>query len=642
MDILAAAGLVNHFGRIPENDKIVARPILLRKGTTMLALYGLANVRDERLFRTFQSGNVNFVKPQTGDDNCFNLLAVHQNHVAHTSTSYLPETFLPDFLDFVVWGHEHDCIAEPIKNPHTGFYVLQPGSSVATSLIEGEALPKCVFIMSIKGKKYSLEKIRLMTVRPFIIESVSLQEDTEFGTGASERPAIIEWLTDRVNNMIEKAIREWRARPGNEDKRIMPPLPLVRLKVDYSGGYEMENPRRFSNRFIHKVANVNDVVTFHRKRIMSTSVKRKNGKETGKLDVHNERLDNVKIQSLVESFLEKEDGLQILPENGLGDAVKDFVEKDDRNALKNFIESSLEIQLDHLMSIENLDEESLPTEISKTKKLSTKTASKQIKDREDKAASLKAGGTLYSDEEEENIEEKTLGSATSNGRKATATKAPKARAARTQQPKSISKKLGKSLEDSDMLDDFGEGKSASVPFKRTTRTTRKTPAKSGTRGRPSKQPQPIAVDSDDEILEEPAPVTRQPKQEDDDFEDILEEQDIVRGSTRNKSSTINAMALPADTIVMPTRRTIRPNLPNLTKNPAARTIKGRLSRGVGNSTIGIAKNDVNSRYMGHDSRIDANDPQPNIPAKRKHEENARPWNQNNDEELLFDDDDGFS
>lgn len=97
MDILAAAGLVNHFGRIPENDKIIARPILLRKGTTMLALYGLANVRDERLFRTFQSGNVNFVKPQTGDDNCFNLLAVHQNHVAHTSTSYLPETFYQTF-----------------------------------------------------------------------------------------------------------------------------------------------------------------------------------------------------------------------------------------------------------------------------------------------------------------------------------------------------------------------------------------------------------------------------------------------------------------------------------------------------------------------------------------------------------------
>lgn len=62
--------------------------------------------------------------------------------VAHTETSYLPESFLPDFLNFILWGHEHDCIIDPTKNPDSGFHVFQPGSSVATSLSEGEAIPK--------------------------------------------------------------------------------------------------------------------------------------------------------------------------------------------------------------------------------------------------------------------------------------------------------------------------------------------------------------------------------------------------------------------------------------------------------------------------------------------------------------------
>ena len=42
----------------------------------------------------------------------------------------------------VVWGHEHECLIDPIYNAEQGFYVVQPGSSVATSLCEGEAEPK--------------------------------------------------------------------------------------------------------------------------------------------------------------------------------------------------------------------------------------------------------------------------------------------------------------------------------------------------------------------------------------------------------------------------------------------------------------------------------------------------------------------
>lgn len=41
LDILSCAGLVNHFGRSMSIEKIDISPILLQKGSTKIALYGI-------------------------------------------------------------------------------------------------------------------------------------------------------------------------------------------------------------------------------------------------------------------------------------------------------------------------------------------------------------------------------------------------------------------------------------------------------------------------------------------------------------------------------------------------------------------------------------------------------------------------
>ena len=50
-----------------------------------------------------------------------------------------------DSVDLVVWGHEHDCriIPEPVAGKQ--YFITQPGSSVATSLADGESLEKYAF-----------------------------------------------------------------------------------------------------------------------------------------------------------------------------------------------------------------------------------------------------------------------------------------------------------------------------------------------------------------------------------------------------------------------------------------------------------------------------------------------------------------
>lgn len=79
LDILQVSGLVNYYGRHAEADKIRVKPVLLQKGGTKLALYGMSNIRDERLFRVFKEGEVKFFQPGTQKDEWFNLMTVHQN-----------------------------------------------------------------------------------------------------------------------------------------------------------------------------------------------------------------------------------------------------------------------------------------------------------------------------------------------------------------------------------------------------------------------------------------------------------------------------------------------------------------------------------------------------------------------------------
>ncbi|EED16923.1 meiotic recombination protein Mre11 [Talaromyces stipitatus ATCC 10500] len=368
LDILQVSGLLNYYGRTPESDNIQVKPVLLQKGRTKLALYGLSNVRDERLFRTFRDGKVKFFQPSVQKEDWFNLICVHQNHYAHTETGYLPENFLPEFLDLVIWGHEHECLIDPKLNPETNFHVMQPGSSVATSLVPGEAVTKQVSILSITGREFKSEPIPLKTVRPFVMKEIVLSEDKtakKLARKENNRTEITRLLMTYVDDLIEQAKTEWLETHQDDigdDEEPQIPLPLVRLRVETStpegGSFDCENPQRFSNRFVGKVANVNDVVQFHRKKKASTT------RKAGDLDseaavTHLSSLDTVKVEQLVRELLTAQ-SLTILPQNLFGDAVSQFVDKDDKHAMEMFVNESLDSQIKHLLTLErdaDLDDE---------------------------------------------------------------------------------------------------------------------------------------------------------------------------------------------------------------------------------------------------------------------------------------------
>ncbi|KAI1388254.1 DNA repair exonuclease [Hypoxylon trugodes] len=367
LDLLEVVGLVNYFGRVPQADNIEAKPVLLQKNKTKLALYGISNVRDERMFRTFRDHNVKWFRPNQQLGDWFNLLAVHQNHHAHTATGYLPENMLPEWLNLVIWGHEHECLIDPTHNPETGFHVMQPGSSVATSLVPGEAVAKHVAVVSITGKEFKVEKHRLKSVRPFMTAEIVLATDKRF-KGIEKKKENRQELTRKlmgvVEEMIEEANAEWESIQDEEDVDNPKPLPLIRLKVEYTasegGQYDIENPQRFSNRFQGRVANTNDVVYFYRKK----TVQRKAAGDTKlseELIVTLDETDGIQVNKLVKDNLSSlPQPPKILPQATFTDAITQFVEKEDKYAMDSCVNEALAEQLKQILALEdhNVDIES--------------------------------------------------------------------------------------------------------------------------------------------------------------------------------------------------------------------------------------------------------------------------------------------
>ena len=260
LDVLAAANLVNYFGKVPRQDEITVTPIIMQKGTTRVALYGLGSVKDERLCDTFEKGKVHFLTPEHVES-YFNILALHQNRVARGTHAFVPDACLPSFLNLVVWGHEHDCRIEP-EPAASGkpFHITQPGSTVTVALSKEELAQKHVGLLTITGTTYTLTPIPLRTTRPFIMDTISLAD--MLPPRATEQ-RVTEALLRHVNKMIRERLPP-SAAPHQQEQQEHRRLPLVRLRVEGTG-YDTPHPQRFGQELVGRVANPGEVLRVMRR-----------------------------------------------------------------------------------------------------------------------------------------------------------------------------------------------------------------------------------------------------------------------------------------------------------------------------------------------------------------------------------------
>ncbi|GBG88571.1 hypothetical protein CBR_g48040 [Chara braunii] len=411
IDILSACNLVNYFGKTSLSGSgvgtISIRPVLIRKGETQVALYGLGNIRDERLNKMFQMPRgVQWLKPvdQAGlrADAWFNIFVLHQNRLKSNPKNAISEYLLPRFLDLVIWGHEHECLIDPQVVTGMGFQISQPGSSVATSLIAGEAEPKHVMLLEVRGREFLATKVPLKSVRPFLYAEVSLKDEPDLE--AQDPAAVAAFLNDKVEELLNRsapaaagtAAAQSRGGGGGgrgrqedgdgngdgreRDRRHLPAhgeapamaaaaaaaapsapggggggggertLPIVRIRVDYTG-YTTINPQRFGQKWVGKVANPHEILLFTKaaKKRQTTKQQGGDGDPDGPEDemLRPEELNQQNIEALIaESRLE----MEVIPDQMLGRALHDFVSKEEKMAFHSLVKELLDDTRERLVA----------------------------------------------------------------------------------------------------------------------------------------------------------------------------------------------------------------------------------------------------------------------------------------------------
>ncbi|PWN27482.1 DNA repair exonuclease [Jaminaea rosea] len=459
LDVLSVSGLVNYFGKVelPTDDDIASkpsksapdagglsdvgiriRPVLLQKGDTKLALYGMGNIKDERMHYELRSNRVRMYRPRESPDEWFNILCIHQNRAAHNPKACVPETMFDDSVHLVIWGHEHEQRIRPQAVGGKQYHITQPGSSVATSLSPGEAEEKMIAIIHVENTDYYLEEIPLQSVRPFIMDDMVLKDEAEdANVDLKDKGAVQKLLRDRVSELIARAEEEWETkfegvppeeRPhGDRGRGGRMMLPLVRLRVEYDADIELGNVIRFGQEFVDRVANPRDVLHFSKKKLPRTqkdrqaAQARKDGRyayvglddilppegdddDDGSGDPH--KVSKVKIGNLVKTALQGQN-LELLNPDGLEKAITSYVDKNDRDAIQHFVKGMVRTFQGQLNSLAP-DEGMLDQELDRIR---------------DEAYRNRRGGDSDAEEDDEeqggrgNAAKKGKGGAASNGKK---------------------------------------------------------------------------------------------------------------------------------------------------------------------------------------------------------------------------------
>lgn len=251
-----------------------------------------------------------------------------------------------------------------------------------------------VGILSIQGSQFQITEVPLKTVRPFEMDEVILTEAAANSTNKlnlEDKDSITAYLrtqvsppgflrrlpslTDQVETLIQRARSKWKETHDGSTKQMM--LPLIRLKVSHlpaaawrmqtdvqvetTDAKEMTNPVRFGQDFMGRVATPRDILQYYRRKkpgdkseshtlwhhesLLTCIAESTNMPDLPDDEIDdwegedptamtaNDKLSKLRMANLVHQYLQAQQ-LEVLVENGLEDAVMRFVDKDDRDAIK--------------------------------------------------------------------------------------------------------------------------------------------------------------------------------------------------------------------------------------------------------------------------------------------------------------------
>jgi double-strand break repair protein MRE11 len=239
----------------------------------------------------------------------------------------------------VVWGHEHESRPLPEEFVEPGFHVIQPGSSVCTSLSVGESLKKHISLVQVRGTQFKVTALPLLSVRPLILEEAGLMVD----------------LSVRVAALAAKGAEEGRERWAKrqawlnlagvakcvyrQGERDFCEKPLIRLKVPAGAGKTTN--QKFGLQFSDVVGNPENLLHFSKKTGRPGNLPGLAGLEFEDGQVVNEDLQvEQTVQDLIFNYMNPNDPscvLEVFPEHNLNQAVQAFVISGESQAIDRYV-----------------------------------------------------------------------------------------------------------------------------------------------------------------------------------------------------------------------------------------------------------------------------------------------------------------
>jgi double-strand break repair protein MRE11 len=295
LHLLHSTNLITYLRNESASGELHVRPTVLRKpGGSTLAVYGLGFVKDQVLHQMFRDHKVTFHRALAD----MHILLLHQNRYKGQGTpheSCLPEHWVPDFIDLVVWGNEHESLPESNAIPTMKCRVVQPGSTVATSLIAAEARPKHAVLIDIGPSVCDVSAVPLTSPRQFFFTQVDLSEHCR----DSEEAEIF------LRQLIQDCLQQAHA------------LPLVRIKAEVTG-FDHVRVSQINSEYADRIANKRILTTWKR-RVNSEQLQELHCERTEVLDMIQDHLNAANFQ-VFSSEMFKET-LQAAVEHG---SAKDF------------------------------------------------------------------------------------------------------------------------------------------------------------------------------------------------------------------------------------------------------------------------------------------------------------------------------
>mmetsp|Transcript_3378 Transcript_3378/g.6944 ORF Transcript_3378/g.6944 Transcript_3378/m.6944 type:complete len:477 (+) Transcript_3378:1287-2717(+) len=250
LHLLDSSKLLTYLRHESFEGQLHVRPVVVRKpGGCTVAVYGMGFVKDQILHQMFKEQLVVFHKANAD----VHILLLHQNRYKGqgqgTPHEYcLPEHWIPDFIDIVIWGNEHESMPDSQAFPIMKCRVIQPGSTVPTSLIAAEAKPKHAILIEAGWERTEIITIPLTTPRQFFFTQLEL---SEICRTSDEAEAYIRRLLD---SFLSEAHG----------------LPLIRIKAEVTG-FEHVRVSQINSEYSDKVANKKVLATWKRRVVADTT-----------------------------------------------------------------------------------------------------------------------------------------------------------------------------------------------------------------------------------------------------------------------------------------------------------------------------------------------------------------------------------